>query len=88
MGARDEFLLEIVERAMEPYRGHVAADVFDQMRELLTAALATHPVASRIVDRARPRTGVYQSDDYEAGTLNRRKGSDEEDPGSSERGPA
>jgi len=69
MGQRDAFLDGIVEKALDPYRHRVAPDVLQRMRELLADALATHPVASRLVDRGRPRDANDQSDDFEKGTL-------------------
>jgi len=78
MGARDAFLAAIVDNAVEPYRALVAPDVFERMRELMTQALATHPVASRLVDRARPRTDNTGSDDFAQGTLQPRERSSPE----------
>lgn len=89
MGARDEFFEEILDRTVAPYRALVAPDVLEMMREMLACTFATHPVVSRLVDRARPRTGIQKSDDYEAGTLEPRGGADSSgDDGSKGRGPA
>jgi hypothetical protein len=56
-----EFLEAELERAIAPYRSLLAADVLVELRSTLALALATHPVGSAVVRRARPTGTVQQS---------------------------
>jgi hypothetical protein len=65
----DPYVLAEVARALGPYEGRIAADVFEAMRWNLIAALTTHPVGARLVKAASTAPRVERS-----GT--RRKGED------------
>lgn len=59
--AEDPYVLAEVARALGPYEGKVAPEVFAAMRADLILALTTHPVGARLVEAARTAPGVERS---------------------------
>jgi hypothetical protein len=59
--ADDPYILTEVERALGPYEGKIAPEVFEEMRRNLILALTTHPVGSRLVESARTAPPVAGS---------------------------
>jgi hypothetical protein len=57
----DPYILAEVERALGPYEGKIAPEVFEEMRKNLILALTTHPVGSRLVASARTAPPVERS---------------------------
>jgi hypothetical protein len=51
--ADDPYVLAEVARALGPYEGKLAPEVFEAMRANLILALTTHPVGARLVAAAR-----------------------------------
>ena len=63
MPPADPILEAEVERATLPYRGVVAPEVLEQMKDRLREALLFHPVARRFLNRVRPVPVLQQSDE-------------------------
>ena len=57
----DPYVLAEVERALGPYRGLIAPEVFETMRENLVLALTTHPTGARLIAAARTAPVVERS---------------------------
>jgi hypothetical protein len=55
-----------LERALAPYRDMVPAEVLEEMRALLSDALATHPTLAPLVQRLRPAKHVASSREVES----------------------
>jgi hypothetical protein len=51
----DPFLEAELDRAMESYKTLLPPEMFTFFRETLSDTLTTHPVAARLLSRARPR---------------------------------
>ncbi len=62
---RDPFREEVVERAVKRYEGVLPPEAVDEMRRVLHETLATHPVGSTLLERARPRQAPDTSGDAE-----------------------
>jgi len=60
--ARVAFVEEHVQRALAPYRHAFAPGVLAELEEELRCFLLTHPVASRMLARIRPRSGAFTDD--------------------------
>jgi hypothetical protein len=57
----DPVLEAELERALDPYRGVLPADLFAELRASLADALTTHPVGKALLDRVRPPPGQQKS---------------------------
>lgn len=57
----DPFLEAELDRALEPYRDLLSPEMLQDFRELLGDVLTTHPTASRVLDRTRPRVSPQRS---------------------------
>lgn len=64
----DPVVKAAVDRAMEPYRGLLTAEAFEEMREDLADYLVLHPVTDRLVRRLRDRTNVHSGEQAKDGT--------------------
>lgn len=60
---RDAFIEETAERAASRYAGKLDPAIIEEMRTFLEDLLATHPVASTLADRVRPRRTPERSGD-------------------------
>ena len=70
LGERDPFdalanpvVKAAVDQAMEPYRGMVSAEMFEEMRESLADFLVMHPVTDRLIRRLQPRANVTSGEE-------------------------
>lgn len=52
-----------VDQAMEPYRGMVTPEMFEEMRQALADTLVVHPVTHRLVRSLSPRTNVVSGEE-------------------------
>ena len=70
LGERDPFdalanpvVKAAVDQAMEPYRGMVSAEMFEEMRESLADFLTMHPVTDRLIRRLQQRANVVSGEE-------------------------
>jgi hypothetical protein len=52
-----------LDRALEPYRDLLPAEMLAELRETLGDALATHPVGARLLERVKPPPVVVRSEE-------------------------
>jgi hypothetical protein len=55
LAAAEGFVEERVQRALDPYRGMFPPEVIAEFEDYLRCFLLTHPVASKMLARIRPR---------------------------------
>jgi hypothetical protein len=65
MAAAEAFVEERVQRSLARYRGMFPPEVLEEFADELRCFLLTHPVASKMLDRIRPRSIPMQSTERE-----------------------
>ena len=69
---KDRFLAQEIDDALSPVRDVLPPDAVDELEQAMGEVLTHYPIMAELMNQLRPNPiGVQQSDDVEAGTLER-----------------